>query len=179
MSSVKKSIAKRALHKKEYDSRVNERQMQTLEGKVDMGKALDASLVVTKSSGTESGKQDTSSRSGNDTVVDDANIIPAYDEEPMVEVQSTAEHNVSANAQQHVEQPEFNNEGGVDQDVKQCHDKRRLTASLTKNKTTELSNQSLESKNICLKRPLLNFKKKFKKWKHIVLLLNLNFKINS
>ncbi|GJV52970.1 hypothetical protein Tco_1281063 [Tanacetum coccineum] len=127
MSSVKKSIAKRALHKREYDSRVNERQMQTHEGKVDMGKALDASLVVTESSGTESGKQDTSSRSGNDTDVDDANIRPSYDEEPMVEVQSTVEHNVSANAQQHVEQPEFNNEGGVGQDVKQCHDKRRLT----------------------------------------------------
>nr|GEX29704.1 hypothetical protein [Tanacetum cinerariifolium] len=58
MGSVKKSIAERALHKREYDSRVNERQMQTHEGKVDMTKALDASLVVTESSGTESGKQD-------------------------------------------------------------------------------------------------------------------------
>ncbi|GKE78592.1 hypothetical protein Tco_1544712 [Tanacetum coccineum] len=47
--------------------------------------------------GTESGKQDTSSRSRNDIDVDDANIRPSYDEEPMVEVQSTTEHNVSAN----------------------------------------------------------------------------------
>ncbi|GJW67971.1 hypothetical protein Tco_0122395 [Tanacetum coccineum] len=36
------SIAKRALHKREYDSRVNERQMPTTKEKVDMSKALDA-----------------------------------------------------------------------------------------------------------------------------------------
>nr|GEV69630.1 hypothetical protein [Tanacetum cinerariifolium] len=129
MSSVKKSIAKRALRKKEYDSRVNERQMQTHEGKVDMGKALDASLVITKSSGAESEKHDTSSISENDTDVDDVDIIPSYNEEPTAEVQSIAEYNVSANAQQHAEQPELNNEGGVDQDVEQCHDKHLLTAS--------------------------------------------------
>ncbi|GJS74116.1 hypothetical protein Tco_0706957 [Tanacetum coccineum] len=49
MESVKKSIDKRALHKKEYDSRVNERQMQIIEEKVDSSKALDASLVDTES----------------------------------------------------------------------------------------------------------------------------------
>ncbi|GKE11909.1 hypothetical protein Tco_1415460 [Tanacetum coccineum] len=36
------SIDKRALHKRDFDSRVNERQMQTTEEKVDMSKALDA-----------------------------------------------------------------------------------------------------------------------------------------
>ncbi|GKE72694.1 hypothetical protein Tco_1534735 [Tanacetum coccineum] len=45
---------------------VNERQMQTTEEKVDTSKALDASLVDTESSGTESQEQDTSSRSGSD-----------------------------------------------------------------------------------------------------------------
>ncbi|GJR44784.1 hypothetical protein Tco_1312887 [Tanacetum coccineum] len=64
MESVKKSIDKRALHKRE-DSWVNERQMQTTEEKVDTSKALDASLVNTKSSGTESKEQDTSSKSRN------------------------------------------------------------------------------------------------------------------
>nr|GEV04197.1 hypothetical protein [Tanacetum cinerariifolium] len=63
MESVKKSIDERAFHKREYNCRVNERQMQIKEGKVDTGKALDASMVVTKSRGTISGKQDTSSRS--------------------------------------------------------------------------------------------------------------------
>ncbi|GJS28476.1 hypothetical protein Tco_0489096 [Tanacetum coccineum] len=42
MEYVKKSIDKRALHKRDFDSRVNERQMQTTEEKVDMSKALDA-----------------------------------------------------------------------------------------------------------------------------------------
>ncbi|GKD55001.1 hypothetical protein Tco_1288388 [Tanacetum coccineum] len=83
--SVKKSIDKRALHKREYDSWVNERQIQTIEEK------------------------DTSSRSGNNAHADDAYIIPIYDEEPMAEVQTTAEINVFAIGQQHTEQPEFNN----------------------------------------------------------------------
>ncbi|GJX23789.1 hypothetical protein Tco_0228234 [Tanacetum coccineum] len=86
MKFVKKSIDKRALHKREYDSRVNERQMQTTEEKVDTSKALDASLVETESSRTESGEQDTSSRSGNDAHADDADIRPIYDEELMAEV---------------------------------------------------------------------------------------------
>nr|GEZ43287.1 hypothetical protein [Tanacetum cinerariifolium] len=101
---------------------VNERQMQTLEEKVDTSKALDASLVDTKSSGTESLKQDTSSRSGNDAHADDVDIKPTYDKEPMAEVQLIADHNVFATGQQHTEQPEFNNEGEVDQNAKQCHD---------------------------------------------------------
>ncbi|GKB03987.1 hypothetical protein Tco_0832130 [Tanacetum coccineum] len=57
--------------------------IQTIEEKVDMSKALDASLVDTESSGTESKEQDTSSRSGNDAHTDDADIRPIYDEEPM------------------------------------------------------------------------------------------------
>nr|GEU88377.1 retrovirus-related Pol polyprotein from transposon TNT 1-94 [Tanacetum cinerariifolium] len=79
----KKSTNERAHHKREYDSRVNERHMQTIEEKVDTSKALDASLVDTKSSRAESVEQDTSSRSGNDAHADDADIIPIYDEEPM------------------------------------------------------------------------------------------------
>ncbi|GKG10808.1 hypothetical protein Tco_0342208, partial [Tanacetum coccineum] len=71
----------------EYDSRVNERLMQTTEGKVDTGNAVDVSLVIIESNGTESQEQDTSSRSGN--------------EEPMAEVQTTAEINIFATGQQH------------------------------------------------------------------------------
>ncbi|GJZ58739.1 hypothetical protein Tco_0614555 [Tanacetum coccineum] len=64
MESIKKSIDKRAQHKREYNSRVNERQMQSKEGKVNSSKALDASLVVTECNGTESDKQDTSRDQG-------------------------------------------------------------------------------------------------------------------
>nr|GEX40008.1 hypothetical protein [Tanacetum cinerariifolium]GEY39137.1 hypothetical protein [Tanacetum cinerariifolium] len=85
LESVKKSIDERAQHKREYNSWVNERQMQTLEEKVDTSKALDASLVDKESSGTESKEQDTSSRSRNDVHADVADIRPIYDEEPMAE----------------------------------------------------------------------------------------------
>nr|GEU87137.1 Gag-Pol polyprotein [Tanacetum cinerariifolium] len=111
LESVKKSIDERVQLKREYDSWVNERQMQTTKEKVDTSKALDASSVDTESSRTESKEQDTSSRSRNDAQDDDADIRPIYDEEPMAEVQTTAEIDVFAIGQQHTEQPEFNNEG--------------------------------------------------------------------
>ncbi|GJV52731.1 hypothetical protein Tco_1448472 [Tanacetum coccineum] len=135
MESIKKSVDKRALHKREYDNRVNERQMQTTEEEVDTSKALDASLVNTKSSGTELGEQDTSNRSGNDAHADDADIKPVYDKEPMAEVQMTDDDNVFAIGQHHTNQPEFNNEGEVDQNAKQCHDTDTcsLHAKLTDN----------------------------------------------
>nr|GEZ20780.1 hypothetical protein [Tanacetum cinerariifolium] len=61
LESVKKSIDERVQLKREYDSWVNERQMQTTEEK------------------------DTSSRSGNDAHDDVVDIKPIYDEEPMAE----------------------------------------------------------------------------------------------
>ncbi|GJV45663.1 hypothetical protein Tco_1430199 [Tanacetum coccineum] len=42
MSNVKKSVAERTRHKRLYDRRVNKRQMQKQESKVDLGKALNA-----------------------------------------------------------------------------------------------------------------------------------------
>ncbi|GJT00396.1 hypothetical protein Tco_0821565 [Tanacetum coccineum] len=96
MSNVKKSVAERTRHQRQHDRRVNKRQMQTQVSKIDTGKAVDADLVVTKSSGTESEVQDESSRSGNDTDTDDADIRPIYDEEPMAEVQLTAKCNIFA-----------------------------------------------------------------------------------
>ncbi|GJS63285.1 hypothetical protein Tco_0677849 [Tanacetum coccineum] len=92
-------------------------------------------------------KQDTSSRSGNDAHAD-ADIWPIYDEELMAEVQLTVDNNVFVAGQQHTEQPEFNNEGEVDQNAEQCHDKCPLPAKLTDNQITELSYQSLKYENI-------------------------------
>nr|GEU98745.1 retrovirus-related Pol polyprotein from transposon TNT 1-94 [Tanacetum cinerariifolium] len=84
LESIKKSIDERAQHKREYDSWVNERQMQTTEEKVDTSKSLDASLVDKERSRIESKEQDTSNKLGNDAH-DDADIRPIYDEEPMAE----------------------------------------------------------------------------------------------
>ncbi|GJS01434.1 hypothetical protein Tco_0317942 [Tanacetum coccineum] len=85
---------------------------------------------VNESNGTESQEQDTCSRSGNDAHVDDADIRPIDNEEPMVEVQTTADDNVSGTGQQHTEQPESNNEGEVDQNADQCYDTCPLPAKL-------------------------------------------------
>ncbi|GJT87417.1 hypothetical protein Tco_1069134 [Tanacetum coccineum] len=113
IESVKKLIDERALQKREYDSRVNERHIDIKAKKVDMSKALDDSLVITKSSGTEFKKQDTSTRSGNEDA-DNADIKTVYNKEPMAEVQLTVECNVLDTEHQHIEQPKFNNGGEVD-----------------------------------------------------------------
>nr|GEU61188.1 retrovirus-related Pol polyprotein from transposon TNT 1-94 [Tanacetum cinerariifolium] len=85
LESVKKSIDERVQLKIEYDSWVNDFQIQTTEKKIDTSKALDASSVDTECGRTESKEHDTSSRSGNDAHYDDADIRPIYDEEPMAE----------------------------------------------------------------------------------------------
>ncbi|GJR85734.1 hypothetical protein Tco_0209745 [Tanacetum coccineum] len=101
MESVKKYIDERAQLKREYDRMVNKRLMQTKESNVDSGKALNADSVVIESSGIESEKHDTSSRSGNGTHAKDVDIKPVNDKDPMAEVQLSAQHNVLANEQQH------------------------------------------------------------------------------
>ncbi|GJS67848.1 hypothetical protein Tco_0682413 [Tanacetum coccineum] len=83
MSNVKKSVAERTRHQRQYDRRVNKTQMKKQDSK--LGKALDADLVVTESSEIESRKRDTSSKSENDADADNADIKPVYDEEPMAE----------------------------------------------------------------------------------------------
>ncbi|GJR80500.1 hypothetical protein Tco_0151285 [Tanacetum coccineum] len=90
LGNVKKSVAERTRHQRQYERRVNKRQMQTQESKIDTGKALDADLVDTESIRTDSTVQDDNSRSGNDTDADDADIKPIYDEEQYAEVQLTA-----------------------------------------------------------------------------------------
>ncbi|GJR82902.1 reverse transcriptase domain-containing protein [Tanacetum coccineum] len=119
------------------------------------------SLVVTESSETESEVQVESSMLRNDTDVDDAYIIPIYNEEPMTEVQLTAKFNIFAIGQQHIEQSEFNNEGGVHHYTKECQVKSPMRDSSIDNKTTEFSNQSLESENILLKKTVTQFQKDF------------------
>ncbi|GKB88098.1 hypothetical protein Tco_0960370 [Tanacetum coccineum] len=115
MENVKKSVAKRARHHRQYERRVNNRHMQTQESEIDMGstldadpgKALDASLVVTECSETKSDKHDTSSSSRTYlTHAVDADIRPVNDQVPFAEVQLIAQHNVFANEQQHTDQSE-------------------------------------------------------------------------
>ncbi|GJX16536.1 hypothetical protein Tco_0217368 [Tanacetum coccineum] len=107
MANVKKSVAERTHHKRQYDRRMKERQMQSRESKVVSSKALDASLVVTECSGTKSDEHITSSSSGTYiTHVVDADIRPVNDQVPSAEVHLTTQHNVLANVQQHTNQSE-------------------------------------------------------------------------
>nr|GEZ05355.1 reverse transcriptase domain-containing protein [Tanacetum cinerariifolium] len=96
----------RAKHKREYDRRMSDRMMQSKERKDNSRKALDVGLVVTKSNETESERHVLSSRYGNDTHTDDADINSVNDKQPMAEVQLSTEHNILANEQQHFEQSE-------------------------------------------------------------------------
>nr|GEV72303.1 hypothetical protein [Tanacetum cinerariifolium] len=92
MGNVKKFVAERTHYQRQCDERVNKRQLQMQESKIDMGKAVDVDLVVIESSGIESEVQDENSRSVNDTDANDVDIRPIYDKEPMAEVQLTAEY---------------------------------------------------------------------------------------
>nr|GEW19112.1 hypothetical protein [Tanacetum cinerariifolium] len=106
MGNVKKCVAEIAHHQRQYERRVNNKQMQTQESKIDSGsaldvvssQALDADLVVMESNGTKLGMHDTSNSSGNYiTHVVDENIIPVNDQVPFAEVQLTDQHNVLTN----------------------------------------------------------------------------------
>ncbi|GJS75544.1 hypothetical protein Tco_0725425 [Tanacetum coccineum] len=145
---------------------------------IDSSKALDADLVITESSGTESEVQDDSSKSGNDTDTDDADIRPIYYEEPLAEVQLTAECNIFAIGQQHTEhteQPEIVNEGRVDQYPEKCKVKSPMLDSSPDNQTTEYSKQSLESENILLKKTVAQFQKDFSRMEAHCISLELKY----
>ncbi|GKB07259.1 hypothetical protein Tco_0835543, partial [Tanacetum coccineum] len=76
--------------------------------------------------------------SGNDTDADDADIRPIYDEEPMVEVQLTAECNIFAIGQQHTEQPKIINEAQIQEKV--------FAIAALKNELRKLKGNSVDTK---------------------------------
>ncbi|GJX23805.1 hypothetical protein Tco_0228250 [Tanacetum coccineum] len=149
LGNVKKSVAERTRHQRQYERRVNKRQMQTQESKIDTGKALDADLVDTESIRTDSTVQDDNSRSGNDTYADDADIRPIYDEEPMAEYPET------------------------------CQVKSPMLDSSPDNQTTEYSKQSLESENILLKETVAQFQKDFSRMEAHCIALELKYQNQS
>nr|GEW51423.1 syntaxin-81 [Tanacetum cinerariifolium] len=81
-------------------------------------------------------EEDESSRSGNDTLAEGENIRLFDDTKPLNE---------------------------VDHDVEQCLDKRPLIASVLEKKTTKFLNQTLVSKNDCLKKTIAQLQKEFSK----------------
>ncbi|GKA19164.1 hypothetical protein Tco_0699079 [Tanacetum coccineum] len=81
----------------------------------------------------------------------------------MAEVTNDAENHNFATGPTHTEQPEFNNEGKVDQNAEQCYDTCPLPAKLIDDKTIELLNQLLESENVCLKKTVAPRSSMFKR----------------
>nr|GEY42036.1 DNA-directed RNA polymerase IV subunit 1 isoform X1 [Tanacetum cinerariifolium] len=79
-------MIRKAKHKRENDKKMSDRMMQSKERKDNSSKALDVGLVVTESNETESERHVLSSRSGNDTHTDDADINSINDKQPMAEV---------------------------------------------------------------------------------------------
>nr|GEU83012.1 hypothetical protein [Tanacetum cinerariifolium] len=82
----KGKLHERTKHKREYERRMSDKMMQSVEGNADSSKALDDSLVVTESNETESERYVLSSRSRNDTHTDDADINSMNDKQPMAEI---------------------------------------------------------------------------------------------
>ncbi|GJR52001.1 hypothetical protein Tco_1402522 [Tanacetum coccineum] len=91
-------------------------------GVVSMSRLVNSGYIHTFTNYGISVSKDDAFYFKNDAHADDADVRPIYDEEPMAEVQTTAEINIFVIGQQHIEQPEFNNEGEVDQNAEQCHD---------------------------------------------------------
>ncbi|GJU05957.1 hypothetical protein Tco_1122387 [Tanacetum coccineum] len=98
-----------------------------------------------ESNGTKSEVQDDSSRSGNDTDDDDADIRPIYDEEPMAEYPET------------------------------CQVKSHMLDSSPDNQITKYSKQSLESENILLKKTVAQFQKDFSRMEAHCIALELKY----
>nr|GFA08722.1 hypothetical protein [Tanacetum cinerariifolium] len=183
MESLRESILERAKHKREKERRVNDIMMQSKERKDNSNKALDVGLVVTKSNETESERHVLSSRSGNDTHTDDADINSVNDKQLMAEVQLSAEHNILANEQQHYEQSKSvydtyllekvdrntthestdtsHREREIDQnaDDKKCQVLCPLPDPSFDNMVTGFLNQFLESENISLKNTVAQLQK--------------------
>ncbi|GJT66947.1 hypothetical protein Tco_1018427 [Tanacetum coccineum] len=158
LNAIEKEIDARAYYEEElarvYDSRVNEKMMQTQAGMVYMVQdKCDDGLVVKARRGIESNMRDVCSKSGNDTQAEGPDIRLSNDIKPLHDVQSIVAYNVNANDRQHAEQTKFINEGKVNQDAEQC----------LKNKTTESLNQTLVSENDCLKKTIAKLQNDFSK----------------
>ncbi|GJV11818.1 hypothetical protein Tco_1353359 [Tanacetum coccineum] len=157
MGNVKKSVAERTRHKRQYDRRMSERQMQSRESKDVLSKALDDSLVITECSRTKSDEHIKSSKSRTYiTHVVDAYIRPVNDQVPSAEVHLTAPHNALANEQQHTNQSELR--GEIDQDDEQDQVKSPLLKAeflkmndmVEKEVYNELSNRFLQLEKHCI-----------------------------
>ncbi|GJS01755.1 hypothetical protein Tco_0318263 [Tanacetum coccineum] len=153
LKNFKKDATLKLFKSTNQERRVNDRVMQSKEGKVDSSTALDAGLVVTESNKTESERH----------------------------VQLTVQHDTLANEQQHSVQSEpiydthllekvdrntipdstnmCHRGGEIEQNAEKCQVSCPLLDPSFDNMTTEFSNQSFESENIFLKKTVAQLQK--------------------
>nr|GEV85093.1 hypothetical protein [Tanacetum cinerariifolium] len=131
---------------------MNDRMMQLKEGNVDLSKALDVGLVVTKSNEIESERHVSSSRSVQDTHVEDTDINFMNDKQPMAEIDRNTTP-VST---------DMSHRGGeIDQNTIKCQVSYPLLDPSFDNMKTKFSNQFLESGNFSLKKTVAQLQKDF------------------
>ncbi|GJY28357.1 hypothetical protein Tco_0404124 [Tanacetum coccineum] len=127
---LRKPVAERTRHQRQYDRRVNKRQMQTQESKIDTGKAVDADLVKQNALGGP----DSNKPMGNGTI--EGILLNAY----------------LCYRTQHTEQPEIINEGRVDQF------RKVFAIAALKNELRKLKRNSVDTKfdkTLVLGKPVL------------------------
>ncbi|GJW86200.1 hypothetical protein Tco_0161540 [Tanacetum coccineum] len=144
------------LHEREIQQLLNEKKLQAQEVQSNTIQALNVDLVIIGNNG--SGKENCRTKTPCSKSVKDSSLDSATKDKA---VGQNHKCKMKATGQQHIVQPGLNNEGGVDQYTEQCQVKSPLLDPLHANQTTELSNQSLESENICLKKTIAQFQKDF------------------
>ncbi|GJR44614.1 hypothetical protein Tco_1312717 [Tanacetum coccineum] len=138
LGNVKKSIAERTRHQRQYERRVNKRQVQTQESKIDTGKALDADLVNTESIRTDSIVQDDSSRQHGQILNETSNKAKIEKEIDVLETMNIElEHSVATLRKE--------NET-LKQHYKDLYDSIKITRSKTTEQTTSLLANNAELK---------------------------------
>ncbi|GJT89316.1 hypothetical protein Tco_1071033 [Tanacetum coccineum] len=127
------------------------------EGKVGMGITLDAGLFVTKSSGTKSYKQDTSSRSENNTThAVDVDIRPVNDQESSAEVDRNTAHestNMTGSSRNSQEESYGSNDMAHNHYLEEARKKWIPTGKLFASSATKVDNEPPNSSNKDITNP--------------------------
>lgn len=104
MGNVKEYIEERAQHNLKYDDKVKACRVQSCDGIVDSGKALDVGSAVSKCKGSETAKLDTTSSSTTLVTHDtDADFRPINEQELCAEVPLTYQHNGLSKERHHTD----------------------------------------------------------------------------
>ncbi|GJR79577.1 retrotransposon protein, putative, ty1-copia subclass [Tanacetum coccineum] len=156
MESLNLNSQERELHPLQQMQDKAKESCMSKEGNADPSKALNAGLVVMESIKTESKRHVLSSRSGNDTHTDDADINFVNDKQPMADVDRNT-------IPKSTDMSHRGREIDQNANAEKCQVSCPLLDPSFDNITTKFSNQFLESENISLKKTVAQLQKDFSK----------------